>query len=313
MGIKVKKLVKAIELTVVAGENGLDREISVEMLSRPGVELAGYLDYFDSARLVLIGSKENSFLDKLSFDVRKERLERILEQKPPGVVFSVNVEISDEFIELGNKYDVPILKSNYRTTPLNSNIYNFLHEKLSPRISVHGVLLDVYGLGVLIIGKSGIGKSEVALELIKRGHILISDDRVDIFEISQGVVVGQAPKILERYIEIRGIGIVDVVWMFGAGSYRENKKIRLIIELEQWNQNTVYDRLGLDNKTVKYFTTDIPKITIPVLPGRTVATLVESAAMNQKLKYFGYNAAEELTKAVSRMTSRKSGEEDDDE
>ena len=310
--MKIKKLVDALELKVLAGEKGLNGYISAEMLSRPGVELAGYLDYFDPMRLVLIGSKENSFLDKLPLSVRKERLEKILMQKPPGVVFSVNVDVSKEFIELGNKYNVPMLKSNYRTTPLNSKIYSYLHQELSPRISVHGVLLDVYGLGVLITGKSGIGKSEVALELIKRGHILISDDRVDIFEVAQGVVVGQAPKILERYIEIRGIGIVDVVWMFGAGSYRENKKIRLIVELEQWNQQTVYDRLGLDNKTEKYFTTDIPKITIPVLPGRTVATLVESAAMNQKLKYFGYNAAEELTKEVARQASRKVGDDDDE-
>ena len=311
-GIKVKKLVEALELKVLAGNEGLNGNLTAEMLSRLGVELAGYLDYFDPLRIILIGSKENSFLNKLPHDLRIERLEKIFMQKPPGFVFSVNVEVSQEFIDLGNKYNVPILKSNYRTTPLNSKIYSYLHEALSPRISVHGVLLDVYGLGVLITGKSGIGKSEVALELIKRGHILISDDRVDIFEVAQGVIVGQAPKILERYIEIRGIGIVDVVWMFGAGSYRENKKIRLIIELEQWNQQTVYDRLGLDNKTERIFSTDIPKITIPVLPGRTVATLVESAAMNQKLKYFGYNAAEVLTKEVARQASRKV-EDDEDE
>jgi HPr kinase/phosphorylase len=167
-------------------------------------------------------------------------------------------------------------------------------------------------MGTLITGKSGIGKSETALELIKRGHILISDDRVDIFEAAPGVLVGSAPKILERYIEVRGIGIVDVVHMFGAGAYRENKKIRLVVELEHWKKGKVYDRLGIETETIKIFNTEIAKITIPVLPGRNVATLVESAAMNQKLKYLGYNAAQALTSAVAKKASGMGKDEEDD-
>ena len=172
-------------------------------------------------------------------------------------------------------------------------------------------MLDIHGLGTLIVGKSGIGKSETALELIKRGHILISDDRVDVFEVAPGVVIGSAPKILERFIEIRGIGIVDVVQMFGAACYRENKKIRLIVELELWQENKVYDRLGIETEKVKIFDTEIHKLTIPVLPGRNVATLVESAALNQKLKYLGYDAAKVLTENVAKAASGLELYEDD--
>jgi HPr kinase/phosphorylase len=234
-------------------------------------------------------------------------------KRPPGVIFSVNVDIEDFFIELGNKYQVAILRSQSRTTPLSGMLYQYLHSKLAPRTSMHGVLLDIHGLGTLITGKSGIGKSETALELIKRGHILISDDRVDIFEAAPGVLIGSAPKVLEKYIEVRGIGIVDVVQMFGAGAYRENKKVRLVVELEHWKKGKQYDRLGIDTETIKIFNTEIAKITIPILPGRNVATLVESAAMNQKLKYLGYNAALELTQAVSLRAAGKRKDDEDDE
>jgi len=217
----------------------------------------------------------------------------------------MNVDIEELFMEFGNQYNVAILKSKTRTTPLSSTLYAYLHSKLAPRTSVHGVLVDIHGMGTLITGKSGIGKSETALELIKRGHILVSDDRVDI--------IGAAPKILERYIEIRGIGIVDVVQMFGAGAYRENKKIRLVVELEHWKKGKQYDRLGIETDSVKYFNTELAKITIPILPGRNVATLVESAAMNQKLKYLGYNAAQELTDEVAkRAKGMRKGDEDDE-
>lgn len=312
MKLKVKHLIKDLDLKLVSGKEGLENRVKVEMLSRPGVELAGFLEFFDKERLILIGSKEHHFMNLLAPDVKRKRIEDIMIQKPPAIIFSVNVEIEDMFIELGNKYHVAILKSDNRTTALSSTLYAYLHSKLAPRISVHGVLLDIHGMGTLIMGKSGIGKSETALELIKRGHILVSDDRVDIFEAAHGVLIGSAPKILEKYIEVRGIGIVDVVSMFGAGAYRENKKIRLVVELEHWKKGKQYDRLGIETQMVKYFNTEIAKVTIPVLPGRNVATLVESAAMNQKLKFLGYNAAKDLTDAVSkRARGKRKGDEDD--
>lgn len=312
MKLKVKHLIKDLELELVSGKKGLENEITVEMLSRPGVELAGFLDFFNKERLILIGSKEDHFMNRLPEDTKRQRVEDIMMLNPPAIIFSVNVEIEDMFIELGDKYNVAILKSDNRTTALSSLLYAYLHSKLAPRISVHGVLLDIHGMGTLIMGKSGIGKSETALELIKRGHILVSDDRVDIFEAAHGVLIGSAPKILEKYIEVRGIGIVDVVSMFGAGAYRENKKIRLVVELEHWKKGKQYDRLGIETQMVKYFNTEIAKITIPVLPGRNVATLVESAAMNQKLKYLGYNAAKDLTEAVSKKARGQGKDENDD-
>ncbi|PKK97583.1 MAG: HPr(Ser) kinase/phosphatase [Tenericutes bacterium HGW-Tenericutes-3] len=312
MKLKIKHVIKDMDLELLSDEKSLEREVKSEMLSRPGVELAGFLDFFDSDRIVLIGSKEFHFMKLLEANSIKQRMEAIFKKEPPGVIFSINVEVDPMMIELGNQYNVAIMKSKIRTTPLSGELYAYLHSKLAPRKSIHGVLLDIHGMGTMITGKSGIGKSETALELIKRGHLLVSDDRVDIFEAAPGVLVGSAPKILEKYIEVRGIGIVDVVSMFGAGAFRENKKIRLVVELERWEEGKHYDRLGIETETIRIFNTDIAKITIPVLPGRNVATLVESAAMNQKLKFLGYDAALELTKAVAEKAKGMRRDEDDD-
>lgn len=305
MGVSINSIIQNLNLSILAGKKGIDTLVNIEMLSRPGVELGGFLEFFDKDRVILIGSKENSYLMRQPKEIQRKRVEDILKLNPPAIVFSVNVDPDNIFIELGNKYNVPILMSTKRTTPLNSDLYGFLHRKLAPRTSMHGVLLDIHGMGTLIIGNSGIGKSETALELVKRGHILISDDRVDMFEVSPGVIIGSSPKILERYLEIRGIGIVDVVNMFGAGAYRKDKKIRLIVELEHWKNDKIYDRLGADNKTTKIFNSEITKITIPILPGRNIATLVESAAMNQKLRDLGHNAAQDLIDAVGKAARRE--------
>ena len=310
--VRLKKIAKDLNLEIVAGFDGEDRRVEVEMLSRPGVEFAGFLDFFDPLRILLIGSKEAHFLKLLDEELQIERVEAVLKQLPPAVIFSINVDIPPYFMELGNKYKIPLYKSQERTTPINSKLYAYLRSALAPRESIHGTLLDIYGMGTLIIGKSGVGKSETALELIKRNHILVADDRVDVYETAPGIIIGQAPKILERYIEIRGIGIVDVVQMLGAGAFRENKKIRLVIELEHWDKNKTYDRLGIETETYIIFGTQIPKITIPVLPGRNNATLVESAAMNQKLKYLGYNAAETLIQNVASKAANKGADEDEE-
>lgn len=312
MKLKIKHVIQDMDLVLLSNPKSLEREVKSEMLSRPGVELAGFLDFFDHDRIVLIGSKEFHFMNLLDKDVKNERMESIFKKRPPGFIFSINVEVDEMMIKFGDQYDVAIMKSKIRTTPLSGLLYAYLHSKLAPRTSVHGVLMDIHGMGTMITGKSGIGKSETALELIKRGHILVSDDRVDIFEAAPGILIGSAPRILEKYIEVRGIGIVDVVSMFGAGAYRENKKIRLVVELEQWEEGKHYDRLGIETNTIKIFNTEIAKITIPVLPGRNVATLVESAAMNQKLKFLGYDAALELTKAVAHKASGMRKDEEDD-
>ncbi len=309
MSIKVKKIVKDINLDVLAGEEGLVNEIADQNVERPGLEFAGFYDFFQPGRVNLIGSKEISFLDKLDEEVAKTRVRYIFMQQPPCIICSKNVNLPQFFMDFGNEFKIPVLKSELRTTAISSKLYNYLQDSLAERQTIHGVLMDINGMGTLIMGKSGIGKSETALELIRRGHQLISDDRVDVFESEPGSLIGTAPKILERYIEIRGIGIVDVVRLFGAGAFRESKKIKLVVELEKWEDGKYYDRLGLETQTAKYFNTEIPKVVIPVLAGRNTALLVESAALNEKLKYFGINSAREFTDAVNSLAR---GEGDDE-
>lgn len=309
MALKIKKLVKDLNMTVLAGEEGFSREMTEPNVQRPGLEFAGFYDFFQPERALLIGSKEISFLLKLDEEIAKSRIKYIFHQAPPCIICSTNVVLPDYFIEYGNEFKIPVLKSDLRTTAISSKLYTYLQESLAERQTIHGVLMDINGMGTLIIGKSGIGKSETALELVKRGHQLVSDDRVDVYEKEPGSLIGQAPKILERYIEIRGIGIVDIVRLFGAGAFRESKKIRLVVELEKWEEGKYYDRLGIETQTTKYFNSEIPKVVIPVLPGRNTALLVESAALNEKLKYFGINSAKEFTSAVNSLAR---GEEEDE-
>lgn len=311
--LTIRQVVHDMNFEILAGDEGLDRQITAEMINRPGIELTNSNNFTDHLRTIVVGVKESNYIMSLDVKQRYDRIENLFKLDPPTIILSANKEVLnviDLFIELGNKYNIPVLRSNLETTPLMSTMYFYLHGELSKRISVHGVLMDIHGLGTLIIGKSGIGKSETALELIKRGHILVSDDLVEIYESTVGNLVGTAPAILRRYLEIRGIGIVDVLSMFGVGAYKKNKRLSLVVELELWQENKVYDRLGLDDNRVTYFNTSIPKVTIPVLPGRNVSTLVESAAMNQKLKTLGMDAAINFTNAVSRNIYH--GDEDDD-
>ena len=307
--ISVKKLVSDCELSVLAGEKGLVRKIVDANVTRPGLEFAGFFEFFEPKRILLMGSKEASFLRTIDEEIAMTRISKIFEMNPPCLICSLNVEVPSFLIELGNKYDLPILKSELRTTAISSKLYNYLQEKLAPVQTVHGVLMDINGMGTLIMGKSGIGKSETAMELIKRGHQLISDDRVDMIEKEPGNVVGKAPKVLSHYIELRGIGIVDVVNLFGAGAFRESKRVRLVVELENWEAGKYYDRLGIETQTMRFFNTDIHKVVIPVLPGRNLALLVESAALNEKLKYFGINSALEFTNSINKLAEE--GKEDE--
>lgn len=300
--VTVKKLVEEVELEILAGHNGLVNEITDDEIIMPGLEFAGFLHYFEGKRVLLIGSKEATYLKELGEELAYQRVLTICKFNPPAFVFSRNVNVPEFFIELGNEYNVPVLKSDLRTTPLNGKIFGYLRSQIAQKISVHGVLLDINGMGTLIIGKSAIGKSETALELIKRGHQLIADDRVEIYEKEPGILIGSAPETIAQYIEVRGVGIINVMQMFGAGAYRENKKIRLVIELEAWDKDKYYDRLGDNSQKETYFHTELPKITIPIRPGRNNAVLVETAAMNMKLKYLGKDATKELTEKIGRIT-----------
>lgn len=308
--ITIEKMINDNKLELIAGKGGLKRHCTEDMIARPGLEFTGFFEYFDYKRVMLVGSKEATFLSRQDPQVNEKNIRKIFEYTPPCIVFSVNVDIPEVFKKFGDEYGICILKSNLRTTPTSSKLYNYLQEHLAPTISVHGTLLDINGMGTLIIGKSGIGKSETSLDLIKRGHQLIADDLVEIIEKEPGNLIGTAPEILKRYMEIRGIGIVDVVTMFGAGAYRDRKNLRLVVELEAWNDNKYYDRLGLEEQKIKYFNTEITKITIPVLPGRTVSLLVESAAMNEKLKLLGHFAAMDF---ISKVDTKASGGEKTDD
>lgn len=307
--VTVQNLVEELKLEVISQAASLDRRITEQMLSRPGMELTGVVEYFrDSAkrRVQIIGTKEWLYLQSLDNDVRRERARVLFTDETPVIVFSKNFEIPQEMIELSEQTGVPLLRSQKETTVLFTAISNYLEEALSPIESVHGVLVDVNGIGVLITGKSSIGKSETALELIHRGHQLIADDRVDIYEKEPGLVVGRAPELLQKFIEVRGIGIINVVEMFGARAYRHKKRITLMIELEDWNNEKIYNRIGLSDETTRLFNTDVTKITIPVRPGRSIASLIEVAAMNHRLKVMGYNAAEDFTNKLNNYIKTKS-------
>ena len=303
--VTVKDLMEAMHLQLLAGEGGLDKKITSDMISRPGLEFAGFYDYFDNKRMLLVGSKDATFLHKQGEEAIRRNLDYIFSHDIPCVVISKNVIINPIFYEMGNKYNTAVFRMDLPTTPSSSKLYVYLQDKLAERISVHGTLMDIGGMGTLIIGKSGIGKSETAHDLIKRGHQLVADDLVEIVEREPGNLIGTSPNVLKRYMEIRGIGIVDVISMFGAASFRDKKMIRLVVELESWNQDKYYDRLGIDEQKAKYFNTEIPKVTIPVMPGRNVALLVESAAMNEKLKYLGTNAAKEFIEKINQNASGK--------
>lgn len=307
--IKVKNLVAELDLEVIAGESGLDRKVTSKMLSRPGLELAGLFDFYEEDRIQIIGSKEVTFFYWLNEEDQKKRIEMLFKDKVPAFIFSNSFDVPKVFKDNSEKYQIPILISKKHTTTLMNDITSYLAEELAEMVNMHGVLVDVHGVGVLIRGKSGIGKSESALELVKRGHKLISDDNVLIYEKEIGTLVGKAPKLLEKFMEIRGIGIINVVQMFGASVYRHKKRITLIVDLESAEDNKDYDRIGVDEEKIKILNTEVPYIKIPIRPGRNMASLIEVAAINRRLRYMGYNAAQEFLDNLTQVIENNSDDE----
>jgi len=306
--VTVQDLANALLLEVVTPEAQLSRTIENSFLNRPGMELMGHDDYFRleiKARVQLIGTKEWHFLASLSDENLKNSVEVLFNDETPAIVFANGFDVPEVMLELSSQTGVPILKTPESTSSVFATIFNYLQEELAGTESYHGVLVDVNGIGVMITGKSSIGKSETGLELIRRGHQLIADDRVDIFQKEIGMLIGRAPEILKKFIEIRGIGIINVVEMFGAGAYRSRKRITLIIELEDWSPKKEYNRIGLAEETIRIFDTEVAKITIPVKTGRSIASLIEVAAMNHRLKMMGYNAAEDFTNQLDQFIATK--------
>ena len=297
--VRTKDLIQKFDMELVSGEEGINRPITTTDISRPGLEIAGYFEYYPAERLQLLGKTELTFFEKLGPRDRAERMQKLCTDITPGIIVTRDMEVPAELIEAAERESVPLMRSKQKTTRLSSHVTNYLESKLAPTTAVHGVLVDLYGIGVLITGKSGVGKSETALELVKRGHRLVADDCVEIRQEDIGTLVGNSPDLIEHLLEIRGVGIINVMTLFGAGAVRSHKRISLIIDLEIWDQKKSYDRLGLDEEKMKILDTDITKLTIPVRPGRNLAVIIEVAAMNFRLKRMGVNAAEQFTNRLS--------------
>jgi HPr kinase/phosphorylase len=297
MGIKVEKLAKEMNLEVVISGNK-DNEISVSDTSRPGLQFTGYYDYFANSRLQILGLVEMSYLDTLSSEVRAERFKQFFEFDIPCVIITRGLEPHKELLQEAKKHNVWVLKSQKITTRLISKIMNYIDRELAESTSVHGVLMNVYGVGILITGRSGIGKSETALELIKRGHMLVTDDVVEIKNID-GVLHGTSPYITSGMLEVRGMGIMDIASLYGLSSILEEKTIDFIIEIEEWSSEKNYDRLGAANDKREILNVPVDMIKLPIMPGRNVAVIIEAAAANYR--YSNTSKVTPLEKVEKRM------------
>ncbi len=272
--------------------------ISNVEVNRPGLQLCGFYQYFDNARIQIIGKSEEAFLTGFSDEEYKKRVGDFFGKKPAAVIISRNLPVSDFMKDAALKNNVPLLRTSDATSSFMSSLISFLNVELAPRVTRHGVLVEVYGEGLLILGESGVGKSETAIELVKRGHRLIADDAVEIRRVSSRSLVGSAPENIRHFIELRGIGIINARRIFGIGAVNLTSKIDLVINLEQWQSEKVYDRMGLEDQTTDILGINVPSVTIPVKPGRNLAVIIEVAAMNNRQKKMGYNAAYELLKRL---------------
>lgn len=298
--VKLHTVVENLGLEVVhQSRDYYDITLSGDDVNRPGLQLAGYLEEFPYTRLQIIGSVEYTYLTGLDSKLQYERFRGILSYNIPAVIFTYNAELNHDIIDLANYYDRTILRSPRKTTKLISAISDELEYQLAPRSNVHGELLDVFGIGVLIMGKSSVGKSETALDLVNRGHRLVADDMVDIVA-TDNKLIGTAPENIRHYMEIRGLGIVNVRRLYGTGAVKYSSQIDLVIELEQWKDDFEYDRLGLDSHYIQLLDVKVPHLIVPVRAGRNLAMIVEVAAMNQREKNFGYNAARAMTDNIFR-------------
>ncbi len=293
--VDLQKIINEQKLDVLyTPEDPAGLMISSSDVNRPGLALAGFFDHFDPRRIQLMGNAECLFLEKMDEEHRRERIGAFLQHNPPAVIYTDTNKPDELTMELAEYFEVPILYTDDKTSDFMAALIAYLHVQLAPQITRHGVLVEVYGEGILITGDSGVGKSETAIELIKRGHRFIADDAVELRKVSAKAIVGRAPEIIKHIIELRGIGIVDVRRLFGMGAVKETEKVDMIINLEPWVQGKMYDRLGLDTEYTDIMGIKIPSLTIPVKPGRNLAVILEIAAMNNRQKRMGYNTAEEF-------------------
>ena len=299
--VTLGQLITEFQFELIYGPEGFEKiEITTDDVNRPGLQLAGFFDYFEPQRLQIMGKAENAYVEQFDEEKRTDIFEKLCATGIPDVIVTRNIEVFPELIEAAKKYDVAVLRTNEFTSSVTSALVASLKVSLAPRITLHGVLVELYGEGILILGDSGVGKSETAIELVKRGHRLIADDAVEIKRVSDRTLVGCAPEIIRHFIELRGIGIVDVRRIFGMGAIKETERVDMIINLEQWVEGKMYDRLGMDNQYTDILGLRIPSLTIPVRPGRNLAVIIEVAAMNHRHKSMGYNAAKELNERMMK-------------
>ncbi len=307
--VPLSRLVEEFKLNIAYESQDFDSiRVMVEDVSRPGLQLAGYFDHFEPLRLQVLGNVEMSYLKTISGSQRETIFDRLFSYKIPALIIARNMDPDDECLAMAKKHDVTVLRCQETTSYIVSSLISYLKTALAPRITRHGVLVDVYGEGLLLVGESGIGKSEAAVELIKRGHRLIADDAVEIKKISSGKLMGNAPEIIRNYIELRGIGVLNVAKLFGMGAIKPDNVIDLVINIVPWSNHEIYDRLGLDEQYTDILGVKVPQITIPITPGRNLAVILESAAMNNRQKKMGYNAAREFTQQLNRHFDERAGQ-----
>ncbi len=296
---------KDLCLKLLAGKKGLNRRIMVTEINRPGLTLTNYFEYFRYERIQIIGGGEYSYLQFLGKKERIAVLDKFFSYRPPCVIVTRNAKPTRELISIANRYNVPLLVTSFDTPLFITELIVYLEEKLAPFIIMHGTLVSVYGLGILIIGKSAIGKSETALEMVKRGHMLVTDDVVEIRQKPGGILIGSGKEVVSHHMEIRGLGIIDIRTLFGMGAVLERTRIELVIRLEEWDESREYERLGLEEIYTEILGVKVPELVIPVRPGRNIAVLIEVAAMNQHLKSKGYYSARELDKHLIKLMQKK--------
>ncbi|MDD6762620.1 MAG: HPr(Ser) kinase/phosphatase [Clostridiales bacterium] len=300
--LPLSKLIEKFQLEVLYEPQNMDSLfVTKSDINRPGLQMAGFAKLFDSSRIQIMGKVEFSFLEQFQTDEREKRLEDFFELGFPALVITRGQQIFPEMTEFAEKYEIPLLRTEYGTSQFMSMIIRYLNVQLAPRRTRHGVLCEIYGEGILIMGESGVGKSEAAIELVKRGHRLVADDAVEIKKISDSALVGSSPEIIRHFVEVRGIGIIDVKEIFGMGAIKDEQSIDMVIHLEAWDKNRQYDRLGMVDEYTNIMGINIPSITIPVKLGRNIAVIVEVAAMNNRQKKMGYNAAVELNNRLMRQ------------
>ena len=293
--VRVKDIVEKFQMEVINKGTDYDTEIlTITDVNRPGLQFIGFFDYFDPRRLQIIGKSEVTFLRGYSAEERRKRFEDLFCYEIPALVISRNLDVFPECLEMAQKHGRTLLRSELNTVELTSQIIDYLNRALAPQITRHGVLVEVYGEGILILGDSGVGKSETAIELVKRGHRLIADDAVELRKVSSSKIMGMAPENIRHFIELRGIGIINVARLFGIGAVKNSVEVEMVIELEAWDRTKNYDRTGLESNTYDILGVKVPSMLIPVMPGRNLAVILETAAINNRQKEMGYNAAQEL-------------------